>query len=250
MKKQNNKFNKIKEYLVNTLFPNDIKCISCGEELNQDSHNNLCTECNKSLPYIHHFCPRCGSPISINNDGVCINCKINNYHFIASRSVFVYNDMISSIIRRIKYKSRKIYIPALSNFLAENFDKTNFIVDMVTCVPSHVNREKTRKFNQSKLLAESFAEKVNLPFIEIADKIVDNPSQTSLDYNERKKNVENVYKLKPNIRSLIKDKIILIVDDLLTTGATASELSKVLLSGGARACYVYTIAHGFMDNTN
>ncbi|MFQ6752122.1 MAG: ComF family protein [Clostridia bacterium] len=239
-----NRLHKFGKYILDTLFPSDIKCMFCHEELNQDEHNNTCIRCQKILPYINRFCPRCGAPISENNTGVCVNCKINNYDFVSARSVFVYDDKIMQIIRSIKYDSKKHYIPPLAKYLAELYATMNISPDYVTCVPLHTNREKARGFNQSKLLAKNFSDLTFLPFIDMTDKVVDNVSQTTLGYTDRVENVRDVYKLKPEMKKIIKNKKILIIDDLLTTGSTASELSRILMNGGATACYVLTIAHG------
>jgi len=245
--KTKNKFKKFRKYLLDTLFPIHIKCIFCHEELNQNEHNNTCVRCQKILPYINKFCPRCGAPISENNSGVCMNCKINNYDFTFARSVFIYDDMIMNIIRSIKYDKKKHYIPPLSKYLAELYATMNINPDLATCVPLHLNREKSRGFNQSKLLAEHFSKLTFIPFVDLADKILDNVSQTTLGYSDRVENVRDAYKLKPDMKNIIKNKTILIIDDLLTTGSTASELSRILKNGGATACYVLTLAHG---NTN
>ena len=241
------KFKKFGKYLLDTLFPYDIKCMFCHEELNQEEHNNTCIHCQPILPYITKHCPRCGAPISENNSGVCINCKLNNYHFTQARSVFVYEDMIVKLIHDIKYNLKRHHTLALAKYLAETYATMNLFPDIVTCVPLHKNREKTRGFNQSKLLAEHFAKITNLEFKDLTDKVVDNVSQTTLGYSDRVENVRDVYRLKPRIKKVIRNKTILIIDDLLTTGSTTSELSRILIEGGATACYVLTIAHGNTD---
>lgn len=244
MNKLTLKLKKFGKYLVDTLFPSDIKCMFCDEELNEHEHNKTCTNCQQTLPYINYHCLRCGAPVSPENIGVCTNCKINNYHFTYSRSVFVYQKPITNLIHRLKYEQKKHFIPYLAKYLAEKYATMDLEVDIVTSVPLHPNREKTRGFNQSKLLATEFAKLTGLTYIDLLDKVVDNVSQTTLGYRERVENVRDVYKRKKKIRPIISGKRILIIDDLITTGSTVSEMSKTLLEGGARECFVLTLAHG------
>ncbi len=244
MNKLKNNLKKVGKYLIDTLFPSDIKCMFCDEELNEKEHNKTCVRCQEILPCINYHCLRCGAPVSPENIGVCTNCKINNYYFTYSRSVFIYQSSIPNLIHRLKYEQKKHFIPYITDYLVEKYATINLNVDIVTSVPLHLNREKTRGFNQSKLMAEYFANKTGIPYMDLLDKVVDNVSQTTLNYKDRVENVRDVYKRKKNIRKIIKGKKILIIDDLITTGSTVSEMSKTLMEGGAKECFVLTFAHG------
>lgn len=239
------KFFKIKEKVLDSLFPRDIKCIFCGDELTKESDNSTCAKCLKTLPFIKHKCGRCGGEVHFGN--VCKNCKLNNHNFVQAKSVFNYDDDVTKVVHMLKYGGKLYLAEPMAKFMAQELATWDISPDMITAVPLHDNREKDRGYNQSRLLAENISKSVKIPYVEIADKIVDNPSQTQLGYEKRRENVKGVYKLKSNIRRKIKGKKILIIDDIFTTGATVDELSKVLLDGGASEIFVLTFAHGVAD---
>ena len=241
------KFFKLKEKVLDSLFPRDIKCIFCGDELTRESENSTCNKCLKSLPFIKRKCQRCGGEMHLGLGNICKNCKLNNHNFVQARSVFNYDEGVTKVIHMLKYRGKLYLAKPMSKFMAQELAIWDVSPDMITAVPLHKNREKERGYNQSRLLAENIAKYVKLPYVEIVDKIVDNPSQTQLGYEKRRENVKGVYKLKPNIRRKIKGKKILIVDDIFTTGATVDELSKVLLDGGASEIFVLTFAQGVPD---
>ena len=235
--------------LLNLLYPQNIKCIFCGEELNDNSKYSICEFCFNSLKFIDNSCPRCSSPISDNNTGVCFNCKNNNYYFTRAFAILEYDEMMSELIHRIKYGGTKHALEPLSNFLVDKLATINENFDYITYVPMYKPRERERGYNQSKILAECVSTRVNIPLINIVEKNVDNSNQASLGYADRKENVKDVYSLVKDKRKEIKDKTILIIDDIMTTGATSNEISRLLLSAGAKECFVLVLCHGRLDST-
>lgn len=242
MKKLN--WKKLKENILDIIYPRHIKCIFCGEELNDKSHNDTCERCLKSLPFITHSCARCGAPVALDNDGVCLNCKANNFDFILARSVFEYRDRVASVVHKFKYNSMKFLYEPLANYLCEYLSRWDISPDIITCVPLFKSKEKARGYNQSELMARHLAEKSEIHFHILCAKIVDNTSQTKLNLKQRKENVKGVFKFIDDCKPLIKDKTILIIDDVYTTGSTCNELSKIIKSKGAKEIYVLTLAHG------
>lgn len=235
--------------LLNLLYPKNIKCIFCGEELNSNSRYSICEICFHSLKFIDNSCPRCSAPISDNNMGVCFNCKNNNYTFTRSFAILEYDEMMSGLIHRIKYGGVKHAIEPLSNFLVDKLATISENFDYITYVPMFKLREKERGYNQSKILAEYVSTRVNIPLIDIVEKSVDNSNQATLGYADRKENVKDVYTLIKYKRKEIKNKTILIIDDIMTTGATSNEISRLLVSAGAKACFVLVLCHGRLDTT-
>ncbi len=242
------KIKEIKNFLLDMLYPRHIKCIFCGEELNEKSYNDTCEKCLKELPFITHSCLRCGGPIGESNDGVCLNCKANNFEFKLARSVFSYKDKIISVIHKFKYGGMKFLEEPLGNYLCEYFSTWDINPDIITSVPLNDNKLKRRKFNQSECMARILSNRNNIPYFNLCTKIVDNISQTELNFKERKENVKNVFRFNSEYKKEIKDKIVLIVDDVYTTGSTCNELSKIIIEAGAKEVFVITLAHGLGDN--
>lgn len=233
----------LKNKFLKFIYPNGMKCIFCGDELNQNEYNLTCEGCLKTLPFIKYCCARCGNPMPNNLDNVCFSCKTNNYHFVRAFSVFVYENEVLSTIHRFKYHDGKYLYKPLAKFMLDYYATLNIDVDCVTYVPMFSKKEKLRKYNQAKLLAEEFSTKMKLPLVCFCDKIVDNISQTDLDFKSRHNNVKDTFKFNSKFRKDIKGKRVLLIDDIFTTGATSNEICKVLIEHGASECYVFTLAH-------
>ena len=235
------------EKVLNLMYPNNIKCMFCNEELNDNSYNNTCVTCLSTLPFISNVCYKCGCQMLENQTGTCLKCKRNNFYFTNARSIFRYEGSPLQVVHNIKYNNQKYLVESVVKYLLHSFATWNVFPDIVTNVPMFPKKEKERGYNQSTLMAKMFCEKSNLNFVELCSKIKDTTSQTSLNIKERFQNIENSFALKPENKKLIKNKTILIIDDVITTGATTNELSKVLLMNGASCCYVLTFAHTSLE---
>lgn len=238
-----NKLREFKNKLIKLIYPNHIKCIFCGDELNQNEYNDTCENCIKHLPFINFYCARCGLPKNEDDTGVCISCKTTNFNFVNAISVFEYKDEILKIIHKFKFSNGKYLFKPMARFMAERFSTENCFIDLVTDVPMFPKRLKERGYNQASLLAKEFSELLNLKYVDCCERIVDNKHQTELNFKQRRENVKDCFSLKSGYKQVIKDKTILIIDDVFTTGATVNEISNILLKHGAKACYVLTLAH-------
>ncbi len=237
------KINRFKNRVLNLIFPNNIKCVFCSEELNQNEYNKTCERCMEILPFITNPCDRCGSQMNENQQGVCLRCKSRNLNFVKAKSVFEYVEYPLNVVHNIKYNGKLYLVEHVAKYLLDAYSTWNLFADIVTNVPMFPLKEKERGYNQSSLIAKEFAERANLQYLELCAKVVDTASQTTLNTSERIKNVEDCFAFKPEMKSKIKNKVVLIIDDVITTGATVSELSKVILNAGAKECYVLSFAH-------
>lgn len=246
--KSKSRMSKFFDNLLNLLFPKNIKCILCGEELNKNSKYSICEDCLSSLPFIINSCPRCSTPITDNNQGVCQNCKINNYHFRRAFAVLEYNETMSRFIHKLKYGGAKYSIEPIANLLINKLATLTENFDYITYIPMFKKKEKSRGYNQSKILAEYVSEKSNIEIVPFCYKQIDNLNQASLDYKARKENVKDVYSFDKQYKEIIQGKTILIIDDIMTTGSTIDEISKVLINAGAKECYALVLCHGKMES--
>lgn len=245
------KLKEFKNYLLKLIYPNHIKCIFCGDELNQNSYNDICENCLKIIPYIHKSCEKCGNPIREDDVGVCESCKIVNYDFKKAQAVFEYKNLIVKAVHKFKYSDGKYLAKPFANLMATFYATENLFVDGVVFVPMYIKKEKERGYNQAKVLAQEFCKITKLKFLDVLDKINNNKVQASLNFSERRKNVKDIFKVKPNSKDLIKNKTLLVIDDIFTTGATVNEICKTLTESGAGDCYVLTLAHtNFKDIKN
>lgn len=242
------KYLKIKNKVFDLMFPNDIKCIFCGRELNDKVEFCTCDDCFKDLPFIQNACPKCGSKKLFNYFGVCGKCKRNNFVFKQAISTFEYVGKPLELVHRLKYNGAQYLVDHIANFMICNFATSSIFPDLITCVPMHKTKLKIRGYNQSELIAKRVAELSQIKYINLCEKIINTKSQTELDTKDRIKNVENSFAFNKQFKDEIKGKVVLIVDDVITTGATVNEISKVLLKSGAKECYALSFAHTSLKN--
>ena len=240
-------FSSIKNGFLDSIYPKHIKCIFCGEDLEFLNSFNSCEECLKRLPIIQKdFCVRCGGKLEDEQIGVCFNCKRNNFNFDLARSVFVYADEIVTLIHKFKFGSGKYLAEPIAYYMYNKLTTLNWNIDLISFVPMFPKREKIRGYNQARELANEIGKLSSIPVVNLFEKIVDTNEQAKLDANSRRKNLKGAFKL---ASTDFKDKNILIVDDIYTTGATTNELAH-LLKGKANKIFVLTFAHTKLNEKN
>ena len=230
-----NKLNKIGEIM----FP-IYSCICCGKEIDSDSPYRICYDCFNKIPFTKNkFCLKCGEIIAGDYD-FCITCKNKAYNFDYARSVFAYIPFTAPIILNFKYNHLKTHALPLANLLKDFFSTSDLIADTCTFVPMPEDREKERGYNQAKVLCEKFSELTGIPMIDSLVRIKSVTKQSTLKADERAKNI--IGSFKAINKHAIKNKEILLIDDVMTTGATASECAKILRKAGAKNVQVLTLA--------
>lgn len=207
----------------------------------------VCSECFAAVgPQAGPFCPRCGRFF----DGaegpprLCSECLTSPPRFSALRAVGRYDGALRRIILVFKYGRFPVLGRRLGRLAAACLEAHPDItagLDAVVAVPLHRKRRLERGFNQSLLIAREIAASRGITLVErVLVRIRDAPAQASLEAPGRKRNVRGIYKVKHPER--VAGRIVLLVDDVVTTGATAGECSLVLLRAGAREVRVFVLA--------
>lgn len=225
-------------------FPAHIKCIACGDDLPEVREIEVCDKCMREFEFIseNQCCRSCGAPV-VGEAKFCFNCKDNTREFDVGRSVFVYDGQIEKLIAGLKFNNKPYLSRTLGKFLAKLYEETGWEVDLVVPVPMTAARKKWRGYNQAELLAEEFCATTGLPInTESLIKIKDTDEQKELSMQDRQKNIRDAFGVSD--KYAIKGKNILIIDDVMTTGATASACAGALKKAHANRVYVLTIAHG------
>lgn len=213
----------------------NFTCDVCGKEV--FGNERVCLPCNKILPWnLGNICPFCGRKVL--EEGTCLECKEKPLAVRYARSCFTYEGDAMRLVLRFK-KGEKYLFRTFADILLPLFEKAFPEECAVTFVPMTKRAEKRRGFNQSRLLAEEIAARCGREFLNVAEKCRETEQQKSLGRREREKNLEGVFRVID--RKSVKNKCIVIVDDTLTTGATASELARALLRAGAKDTYLLTI---------
>lgn len=180
----------------------------------------------------------------------CSRCKCEKIPFEKARAPFVYSGNVRKAIHKLKYGGGKCLASELSVYLADAYYEHGFSPDVITFVPMHPRKEKTRGYNQAEALAVELGKAVGVEVISLLIKKVFVRSNASQNYASRIESVKNTVGINRESGFDLKGKTVLLVDDVFTTGATAGECSRVLLSGGAKSVSVLTLATGLSADGN
>ncbi len=200
--------------LIDLIFP--PRCIFCDTVI--PSGDRSCGHCEENIR-------RSGSVkyMNVPETGKTIRCTVP----------YFYSGAVRDAIIRFKFQNQKhialFFAVEMLAGIKKNYCLAEF--DLITSVPVSAERYQTRGYNQSELLSREIAAKSGLPYYELLEKITDNREQHKLSEKERKKNVLGVYR--PLHAEMLAGKKILLVDDIVTTGATLCECAKTLLRNGA-----------------
>lgn len=228
------------------LFPRP--CLGCGREV-AEADRHLCWDCRASLSYIQPpYCERCGDPIAgrVDHAFECWLCAGRRGGFDRARSVARYEGVVGEAIRSLKYHGRLWMIHDLADLLeagvAAHYADRAF--DLVTWVPLHPARWRTRGFNQAAELAKALARRLGLRAVSTTRRHRWTPSQTRLNIEERAANVRGAFRARRGGQRSWRGVRLLLVDDVMTTGATVDACASALKEGGALDVSVITVARG------
>ena len=223
-------------------------CQFCGANRAGPADGYICAGCWKNVRFIQPpFCERCGLPYEgdITTPFECSNCREMELHFCWARSSVAARGMLLEIVHRYKYYRALWFEPFLADLLlrqalsalrAETWD-------LIMPVPLHPLKKSEREFNQAERLALHLSQVTQIPLNAHAlQRVVPTKTQTMLSRRERAANVRQAFVLRH--RDGLSGKRIVLVDDVLTTGATASACAKVLLAAGVERVAVWTLARG------
>lgn len=219
--------------ILDLIFPEQFTCNLCGEELKEASLSGLCDVCENALVKNNgNKCQKCSSPI-LDESNYCLNCQNNKRYFDSASSVFVYTGAAKILINRFKFANQKYLYKTLVHFMLNDFAEKNFPADILVSVPMSDKKFKKRGFNQSALLAEELAKKLNIDYCDCMRKTRETAGQHELSRALRLTNLEGAFSVTD--KNLVKGKAVVIIDDTFTTGSTVSEIAKVLLAAGAKS---------------
>ncbi len=230
---------KIYSVAKHALFPDDVTCDLCSEELVADTRYHLCGECMAKLPRTgDHICLVCGVPI-LDEADYCIRCQNQKGEYLMNRSPLVYDGNAKQLIYAMKFGRKKYIAKTLDAMMSDEFIKRKMSADIAVFVPMTRDEEKKRGYNQSELLARDVADRLGLPLLPALVKTKDTSAQKQLSMKEREQNLTDAFAC---IYKEVKDRKILLVDDVFTTGATANACTHTLLKAGAKEVCVLTAA--------
>ncbi|MBE7089516.1 MAG: ComF family protein [Clostridiales bacterium] len=232
-------FNKITKFFDKYFFNVKWRCNVCGKEIFKDGY--FCEDCVNQFPFhTENICSHCGRATPFPTSS-CLNCENKLVHVDKARSLFRYDKPIDGLIMQLKYGGRKYIAETLIDFLYAIYLKSDFDADVITFVPMSRKAQKRRKYNHAEILADKFSEKSNLPIVKCLEKIKETERQAKLKGKERQINLIGAFKVVD--KALVKDKSVLLIDDVTTTGATSEIIAERLKKAGAKKVYLLTLAN-------
>ena len=223
-------------------------CQVCGNSRATPDQSYICESCRNDIHHIKPpFCERCGLPFegAITTTFECSNCRDHELHFSQARAVVIFRDRMLDLIHKYKYNRAFWFEPFLARLLVNaarshlNCDQWQYIVP----VPLYPAKFREREFNQAHRLATHLSAATQIPIHNrLLRRVLPTRTQTLLTREERIANVRKAFAMRPGVR--LNGERLVLVDDVLTTGATTSACARVLLAAGAAEVCVWTVARG------
>ncbi len=230
--------------LVDTVLP--PRCIACTEPI--ERHDGLCADCWAGVDFIQPpICDTLGIPLpfQLDADGSSVSAAALAAppEFSRARAVARYSGVMRNLIHDLKYRDRHEGIALFTRWLANTGAELLSEADLLVPVPLHPSRLWRRRFNQAAMLTKSLGRAVGVqsdPFMLTRTKRT--KSQVGLTAKRRARNVAGAFSVDESRAELIGGRVVVLLDDVITTGATANACARVLRRAGARSVDVLALA--------
>jgi competence protein ComFC len=199
-----------------------------------------CPNCSETVsPPPEPLCDICGNPIDAGRS-LCRDCRTDRPQFQALRSWSVFEGPVRNVLHRLKYRRDLALGDALAPQLADFVNVLDWNVEIIVPVPLGDGRLRERGYNQAALIARPLALRLGLAYDHLAvSRIRETCSQVGLTRQQRQENVRSAFAARP---ARVRDRRILLVDDVATTGSTLSSCAGALRASGARDVFALTVA--------
>jgi len=229
--------------LFQLVFPDD--CRVCGEPLREISRIPVCSRCLKEPePFVaEYFCVACRTPFlnraPLDESGRCAMCRLGLSGYDAVYSYGSYEGALRKLVHLFKYGGVRPLAKPLGDYLARALPRDQRF-DLIVPMPLHWRRRWQRGFNQADLLAREIARRWSAPVGRIARRVRFTAPQAGLTLAQRRQNVRGAFSVMRGVR--LDGMRVLLVDDVLTTGASASACARALKRAGASHVALLTLA--------
>ncbi|MGZ8308451.1 MAG: ComF family protein [Rhodoplanes sp.] len=219
-------------------------CPACREPVT--GTGGLCARCWAKLSFIARpYCERLGTPFAhdMGQGTLSIRAIADPPAYGRARAAVRYDDIARALVHALKYGDRLELAPTMGRWMAQAGGELLADADAIVPVPLHWRRLWTRRFNQAALLAQALSQSCGLPVWHAAlRRVRATPQQVGLARAERASNVQAAFRVPEQAKAMIRGKRIVLVDDVLTSGATVDTCARALFRGGALGVDVVVFA--------
>ena len=219
------------------IYPQD--CLICGAP--GDFPTRFCHPCYLSLPFNHHACPACALPLPPGTTPAsrCGSCQHKRLPFHSTTTALLYEPPISRLISGFKFHQQLYLTAPLARLLIHRLGKLTNPPELILPVPLHPRRLQERGFNQALELGRILAKHYAIPLDwRLVNRNRHTRAQSDLSEEARRRNLRHAFR----VRGSVKGARVVILDDVITTGSTITELSKTLEKAGAKQIDVWALA--------
>jgi len=209
-------------------------CGGCGKP-----GSRWCKDCQRRVQnLVEPLCDICG--ISIDVPGLCADCRRTRPRYRILRSWSIFDDPIRSALHKLKYRRDVALGDSLAAQVSEFVIGLKWPVDMIVPVPLGKKRSKERGYNQVSLIAHPLALATRVAFVpSVLSRVRETRSQVGLTKAQRSANISGAFQAHGK---RVKDRIVLLMDDVATTGSTLSSCAEALYAAGARDVFAFTVS--------
>ena len=231
--------------VLNALLP--PRCLACGGQVG--AVGTLCPACWEGVAFLGPpLCRCCGFPFELApatdaGDALCAACHADPPPYARARAVMAYDAGSRGLVLGFKHADRTEAAPAFAQWMARAGHELLVDAHLIAPVPLHRWRLLARRYNQSALLANQLGRVAQVPVVpDLLLRRRNTPSQGQQTRTGRSRNVAGAFAVHPRHAARVRGRSVLLVDDVLTTGATVAACTRVLRRAGARQVDVLTLA--------
>ena len=232
--------------IKDVLFP--PHCAICDRVISPSSEQ-ICKDCRKRISYVAQpACMKCGKRIESEEAEYCLDCTTKERSFEKGFPLFDYKPPVSDSIVRYKYGNRQEYALFYADEIIKRFgnDFRRLKIEALVPVPIHKKKLMKRGYNQAGLIASEIGKRMGIQVIpDLILRSVDTKPQKELNDLQREKNLRSAFVINPSMKDKVPG-VILLVDDIYTTGSTIESCTRICLEFGALKVYYTSVAIGAM----
>ena len=216
--------------LLDLVFPRT--CAGCGSE-----GDYLCDECEAAIPRLEP--PQCSLCSTPSRSPLCAWCRSANQPFDRITAPYRWTGVLQEMVYALKYRNVRASAPRLAELMSAHLVERSGTADIIAPVPLHLTRQRERGYNQSELLAREISKSTGIPMAtDVLARTRNTPPQVSMSTpEERRQNVIGAFECVGDVAG----KRVLLVDDVVTTGATVAECAAQLRQAGATSIWVLSL---------